>query len=565
MFNLAMQYSPNGQILEKELMADFDIAGIQYTKQYHNAYNYLAGLNAPQEVVDQFTGATTSLKWDANGNLIHEANSETRLERNLCWDEENRLTAVRDNDFMSAYLYDHTGERTWKLAGKMQTVTINGQYAVHQVEMDRKTLYTNPYLIVTEAEYTKHYYIEGQRVASKLGGGWANALVDPLQDHLPVDQQGLNQLLVERFEILEGCSGQQADFVYLQDRFESILDQLTANDPENVQYFYHSDHLGSSSFITDASGTVDQHLQYLPFGEPWIDQRTTTGIRFTFSGKEKDEETGYSYFGSRYYNADISIWLSVDPLSDQYPSHSGYNYVMNNPVMLIDPNGMWVEGAGLLNNLFKSEQRNEAEMKAKQLSAEGALDVGVDRNGNEWHVSYREENRNEACSTEESDFTYTNLSFRPKDSSRRLGSLGIGVNFELAIPGSLTLDGKPWGFGRAIDLMADANNNIDLFRTDKIVDSQYKNSFALSLNVQFSFTLGSGGNLSPLNMDLIGEGSEWGANSGPFGYGYGQNLNRTYSIHTFPIGIRLSGRYLKGGITFEKSAWITKTKSLSRK
>jgi len=66
-------------------------------------------------------------------------------------------------------------ERTWKLAGQMQTVTINRQYAVHQVEMDRKTLYTNPYLIVTEAEYTKHYYIEGQRVASKLGGGWAQA------------------------------------------------------------------------------------------------------------------------------------------------------------------------------------------------------------------------------------------------------------------------------------------------------------------------------------------------------------------------------------------------------
>jgi RHS repeat-associated protein len=171
--------------------------------------------------------------------------------------------------------------------------------------------------------------------------GWANALVNPLQDHLPVDQQGLNQLLVERFEILEDCSGQQADFVYLQDRFESILDQLTANDPENVQYFYHSDHLGSSSFITDASGTVDQHLQYLPFGEPWIDQRTTTGIRFTFSGKELDSETNYSYFGARYYNADISIWLSVDPLSDQAPGWTPYRYGFNNPIRFVDPNGMF--------------------------------------------------------------------------------------------------------------------------------------------------------------------------------------------------------------------------------
>jgi hypothetical protein len=176
MFNLAMQYSPNGQILEKELMADFDIAGIQYTKQYHNVYSYTnAQPNTLGDVTDQFTNSGSSFKWDRNGNMIYASSKYFEYERSHCWDEENRLTAVRDGEYMSAYLYDHTGERTWKLAGQMQTVTINRQYAVHQVEMDRKTLYTNPYLIVTEAEYTKHYYIEGQRVASKLGGGWAQA------------------------------------------------------------------------------------------------------------------------------------------------------------------------------------------------------------------------------------------------------------------------------------------------------------------------------------------------------------------------------------------------------
>jgi RHS repeat-associated protein len=75
-------------------------------------------------------------------------------------------------------------------------------------------------------------------------------------------------------------------------------------------------------------------------GEPWIDQRTSNNIRFTFSGKERDEETGYNYFGARYYNSDVSIWLSVDPLSDKYPNVTGYNYCFNNPLILIDPNGM---------------------------------------------------------------------------------------------------------------------------------------------------------------------------------------------------------------------------------
>ena len=64
---------------------------------------------------------------------------------------------------------------------------------------------------------------------------------------------------------------------------------------------------------------------------------------YTFSAKEKDVETGYSYFGSRYYSSDLSIWLSVDPMSDKYPSLSPYVYCANNPVMLVDPNGKWPE------------------------------------------------------------------------------------------------------------------------------------------------------------------------------------------------------------------------------
>ena len=59
----------------------------------------------------------------------------------------------------------------------------------------------------------------------------------------------------------------------------------------------------------------------------------------TFSTKEKDSETGFSYFGARYYSSDLSIWLSVDPMSDKYPSLSPYVYCADNPVKLVDPNG----------------------------------------------------------------------------------------------------------------------------------------------------------------------------------------------------------------------------------
>jgi len=57
--------------------------------------------------------------------------------------------------------------------------------------------------------------------------------------------------------------------------------------------------------------------------------------------------TGYQYFGARYYNSDISVWLSVDPASELYPNESSYCYAGLNPIMITDPNGMWKdEGDG---------------------------------------------------------------------------------------------------------------------------------------------------------------------------------------------------------------------------
>ena len=86
----------------------------------------------------------------------------------------------------------------------------------------------------------------------------------------------------------------------------------------------------------------------MPWGEPLLDQRKsgyTYNSRYTFSGKERDEETGYSYFGAQHYHSDLSIWLSVDPMADKYPGVSPYTYCANNPVGLVDEDGrVWVIG-----------------------------------------------------------------------------------------------------------------------------------------------------------------------------------------------------------------------------
>ena len=94
--------------------------------------------------------------------------------------------------------------------------------------------------------------------------------------------------------------------------------------------YYHSDHLGSASWITNKTGTPVQHLQYMPYGEPFVNERISSSSyeeRYTFTGKERDSETGYSYFGARYYDSDLMTgWLSVDPMADKYPNISPYAY-----------------------------------------------------------------------------------------------------------------------------------------------------------------------------------------------------------------------------------------------
>ena len=61
----------------------------------------------------------------------------------------------------------------------------------------------------------------------------------------------------------------------------------------------------------------------------------------SFTGKEKDSETGFYYFGARYYDPVLSgLFISVDPMADKYPGQSPYAYCTWNPVKLIDPTGM---------------------------------------------------------------------------------------------------------------------------------------------------------------------------------------------------------------------------------
>jgi RHS repeat-associated protein len=128
--------------------------------------------------------------------------------------------------------------------------------------------------------------------------------------------------------------------------------------------FFHTDHLGSASWVTGYTGSALQHLQYLPFGEPWVSQTSNSyeGAKYTFSGKERDKETGLMYFGARYYNPEYGIWNQVDPLHAKYPYQSPFVYCANNPLKYVDPNGKdeWeVNQQGKVVNIIQNDKKDQ--------------------------------------------------------------------------------------------------------------------------------------------------------------------------------------------------------------
>ena len=107
-----------------------------------------------------------------------------------------------------------------------------------------------------------------------------------------------------------------------------------------MQFYYHPDHLGSSSYITNLDGEVSQHIEYVPFGEVFLEERNNTwNTPYLFNAKEFDEETGMYYYGARYYEPRLSLWMSTDPSEKKYPRISTYSYCFNNPLSYIDHDG----------------------------------------------------------------------------------------------------------------------------------------------------------------------------------------------------------------------------------
>ena len=106
---------------------------------------------------------------------------------------------------------------------------------------------------------------------------------------------------------------------------------------KEVTFFYHSDHLGSTSYITDDKANITQYDAYLPYGELLVDEHSSSeDLPYKFNGKQFDEETGLYYYGARYLNPVTSLWYGVDPMAEKYMTIGAYVYCVSNPIRFLD-------------------------------------------------------------------------------------------------------------------------------------------------------------------------------------------------------------------------------------
>ena len=350
--------------------------------------------------------------YDANGNLVYINTSrvkkdgkedEKASEQKYRWDEENRLLTADENGFVSNYWYDADGERTVKTSGENEAIYVNSEFSGGNTGTARFSLYVSPYLVAGQGgKYTKHIYIGSQRIVSKLGdlasygadprripyaGNEANGLtinykdkyakqLQSIKDNYKAFDQPYNGKDNDDYVNGQGfcCNDGTPEAAQARVLTRTASGNFKPNDDyEKMQFYYHPDHLGSSSYITNLDGEVSQHIEYVPFGEVFIEERNNTwNTPYLFNAKEFDEETGMYYYGARYYEPRLSLWISTDPLQEKYPNISSYCYTANNPIKFIDSDGRKLLFASGTTEAFKQKFR-AAIMYLHEHNADGII------------------------------------------------------------------------------------------------------------------------------------------------------------------------------------------------
>jgi RHS repeat-associated protein len=291
--------------------------------------------------------------YDPAGNVASITDVNTpQNNQNFVYDHLDRLTSATGPYGSSGaqatlnYAYDSIGNllcnsqllSTCSAASPNYTYPANGlrPHAVTQVQTAGGSwsyTYDAAGNMITGAERSFTYDAENRLTKVTTSGGTTQMEYDYAGSRVKKTANGSSTTYIHG--IMECTPSGCAKYYFVGETRVALKDAF------GQVYYYHTDHLGSSAVVTNASGAEVQRLAYFPFGKT----RTNSGsfdVHHKYTGQEFDDSSNLYFYNARYYDQDLGRFIQPDTMGVSYDNPqtlNRYSYVLNNPLRYTDPTG----------------------------------------------------------------------------------------------------------------------------------------------------------------------------------------------------------------------------------
>ncbi|PIN80432.1 hypothetical protein COV16_00915, partial [Candidatus Woesearchaeota archaeon CG10_big_fil_rev_8_21_14_0_10_34_8] len=313
---------------ETTIIISFSLWNVTTTNENGVEKDYvLDGYGNIIQVVEHIDASTqkTYYNYDALNNLVKITDASSNV-FNFTYDSLSRKLTMDDPD-MGVWTYTYDAE------GNLLSQTGSAGE------------------LITDGDYYREYNDQHQLIRVRSGGAEGTILeeyrYDPNGDRIKTvryNEDGTTETIYTPFrewmQIVNSTGSYNYTYVY---DGATLVARLN---PDGTKQFYHNDHLGSTTVITNETGDVIEETFYTPFGQ------TTSGGEqesyYLYTNQFKDAIGCYDY-GARVYCPGWYHFTSADPVminiyDPQNLNH--YSYARNNPYLYVDVGGLWAEQKG---------------------------------------------------------------------------------------------------------------------------------------------------------------------------------------------------------------------------
>ena len=296
--------------------------------------------------------------YDANSNItkiVDASNTNSSKTVDYTYDDLNRLLSATATSVASGQS-TYTHSYTYDAIGNMLTRTdAAGTYSY------AGTGYANPHAVTSIGSINYTYDNNGNMLTetSGLSNSWDynNRLTQVVKSGVTstyaYDESG------QRVKLANGTTTTYYPSGFYNTDGTNIVKHITTPGGETVAtvkgtggsaavFSVHADHLTGSNAVTNGGGTLEELMDYFPYGNVRLDQKSGSfDEQRKYAGSELDADSGLNYMQARYYNSGIGRFVSQDTSFWSLPvlylldpqQQNSYSYARNNPMMYIDPNG----------------------------------------------------------------------------------------------------------------------------------------------------------------------------------------------------------------------------------